>query len=207
MKNKETYSTVRSQIEELEKKAEQLRQTEIAGVIERIKLAIRFYNITIDDLGIDDMILEYVAKHNLDPEAKMDGANTVAVKFRDENGNAWAGRGKRPNWLMKALASGRKLEEFAIDRAAPATSSMTNKTAALQAPAGTPSSAVQAAARTSNKNPGKTIGKATMSSKNAPARQKYKNPETGATWNGIGPKPGWYRQMVSQGHTPESLQT
>ena len=36
------------------------------------------------------------------------------VKFRDpESGQTWAGRGKRPTWLVNALAGGRSLESFA----------------------------------------------------------------------------------------------
>jgi len=38
----------------------------------------------------------------------------VAAKFRDADGNTWAGRGKRPVWLREALAAGRTLEEFAV---------------------------------------------------------------------------------------------
>ena len=37
-----------------------------------------------------------------------------AVKFRDEAGNTWVGRGPRPLWLRDALAAGRKVEDFAV---------------------------------------------------------------------------------------------
>ena len=36
------------------------------------------------------------------------------VKYRDEAGNVWGGRGPRPQWLRNALASGKKLEDFAV---------------------------------------------------------------------------------------------
>lgn len=38
----------------------------------------------------------------------------VAPKYRDNQGNTWAGRGARPRWLAAALKKGKKLESFAI---------------------------------------------------------------------------------------------
>jgi DNA-binding protein H-NS len=43
----------------------------------------------------------------------------VLPKFRNPAapGETWSGRGKRPKWLVKALAAGRKLEDFRIPQA------------------------------------------------------------------------------------------
>lgn len=39
----------------------------------------------------------------------------VAPKYRDPaTGDTWAGRGRKPKWLMHRLDEGRKLEEFEI---------------------------------------------------------------------------------------------
>ena len=38
----------------------------------------------------------------------------AVVRYRDENGNTWVGRGKRPQWLRDALTAGKKLEELAV---------------------------------------------------------------------------------------------
>lgn len=38
----------------------------------------------------------------------------VAPKYRDANGNTWAGRGAQPKWLTAALKSGKKLDDFLI---------------------------------------------------------------------------------------------
>ncbi|UUX97929.1 H-NS histone family protein [Aquabacterium sp. J223] len=35
------------------------------------------------------------------------------AKYRDNHGNEWVGRGKRPQWIKDALAAGKTLEEFA----------------------------------------------------------------------------------------------
>jgi DNA-binding protein H-NS len=44
----------------------------------------------------------------------------VPPKYRGPGGETWAGRGARPRWLAALLKQGRKLEEFAIDKAATA---------------------------------------------------------------------------------------
>ena len=39
----------------------------------------------------------------------------VAAKYRDKaTGDSWSGRGLQPKWLNAALASGKKIEEFAV---------------------------------------------------------------------------------------------
>ena len=44
----------------------------------------------------------------------------VAPKYRSPEGETWAGRGARPRWLTALLKRGRKIEEFAINKAAAA---------------------------------------------------------------------------------------
>src|SRR2546430_2807375 len=42
----------------------------------------------------------------------------VAIKYRDKEGNTWAGRGAQPVWLREKLKAGAKLEDFAVDKTA-----------------------------------------------------------------------------------------
>jgi hypothetical protein len=42
-------------------------------------------------------------------------AHLAPVKFRDRTGNTWSGRGRRPKWLVAALADGERLEDFAVE--------------------------------------------------------------------------------------------
>ena len=44
----------------------------------------------------------------------------VPVKYRDKEGNAWAGRGAQPVWLREQLKAGAKLEDFAVQKTAAA---------------------------------------------------------------------------------------
>jgi DNA-binding protein H-NS len=41
----------------------------------------------------------------------------VAIKYRDKEGNTWAGRGAQPVWLREKLKAGAKLQDFAVDNA------------------------------------------------------------------------------------------
>jgi DNA-binding protein H-NS len=42
----------------------------------------------------------------------------VPPKYRSPSGETWAGRGARPKWMVEALKSGKKLDDFLIDKAA-----------------------------------------------------------------------------------------
>jgi DNA-binding protein H-NS len=42
----------------------------------------------------------------------------VPPKYRSRSGETWAGRGARPRWMVEALKSGKKLDDFLIDKSA-----------------------------------------------------------------------------------------
>ena len=44
----------------------------------------------------------------------------VPIKYRDKQGNTWAGRGAQPVWLREKLKAGAKLEDFAVQKTAAA---------------------------------------------------------------------------------------
>lgn len=47
--------------------------------------------------------------------ASGDRRSVVAPKYRDSaSGATWTGRGKQPKWIVEALKSGKKLEDFKI---------------------------------------------------------------------------------------------
>jgi DNA-binding protein H-NS len=52
----------------------------------------------------------------------------VAVKYRDKEGNTWAGRGAQPVWLREKLKAGAKLEDFAVEKTAAARKASPRKT-------------------------------------------------------------------------------
>jgi DNA-binding protein H-NS len=52
----------------------------------------------------------------------------VPVKFRDKEGNTWAGRGAQPRWLRDRLKSGAKLQDFAVRKSVAARRASARKT-------------------------------------------------------------------------------
>ena len=44
----------------------------------------------------------------------------VPAKYRDKEGNTWAGRGAQPVWLREKLKAGAKLEDFSVQKTAAA---------------------------------------------------------------------------------------
>ena len=38
------------------------------------------------------------------------------IKYRDKQGNTWAGRGAQPRWLTAAIKAGAKRDDFLVDK-------------------------------------------------------------------------------------------
>jgi DNA-binding protein H-NS len=120
-----TLSEIQSEINRLKKEADKIRSAEVKEVVSRIRKAITHYGLTTQDLfgkaaaagkgaaakaaGRKRGAAARKAKGGAAAKAK----GPVVVRYKDDNGNTWVGRGKRPQWLREALAAGRKLEEFA----------------------------------------------------------------------------------------------
>lgn len=102
----QSYKQIQKQIEALQRQAEKLREQEVKGVVERIRVAIAHYGLTADQLGF--------GATSDSAKAKVKRSSPVrSAKYSDGQGNSWSGMGKRPYWLRDALNAGRKLEEFA----------------------------------------------------------------------------------------------
>ncbi|MEJ5990739.1 H-NS histone family protein [Ramlibacter sp. PS3R-8] len=101
-----TYLELKAQAEKLLAEAESMREKEIGDAISDIKEKIRLYGLTAQDLGL--------APSGPGRASKGKSAQAV-IKYRGPNGEAWSGgRGRKPQWVTKALKEGRSLEEFAV---------------------------------------------------------------------------------------------
>src|SRR5262249_1110659 len=65
-------------------------------------------------LGEDVVHIGRVARYGKRVGARL--GQKVPPKYRDKNGNQWAGRGAQPVWLRDALKGGAKIEDFLIDK-------------------------------------------------------------------------------------------
>ena len=112
-----SYAQIVKQIETLKQEAERARRKEIEGVVGRIREAIMAYGLTASDLGFGTQALRS-SKAGSPAKKRGRKAGKAAkpagvVKYRNETGGTWVGRGKRPQWLRDALASGKQLADFA----------------------------------------------------------------------------------------------
>jgi DNA-binding protein H-NS len=130
----QTAAQIREQIKKLQAKEQALIEREVEGVVGRIKEAIAFYGLTPERLfGSSSKkraaslrkpasearpgrrtMKSTVAKAAAPAARKGTKGLKVAVKYRDEQGNAWSGRGSQPRWLRTALEAGKRLEDFAV---------------------------------------------------------------------------------------------
>ncbi len=89
----------------LEKQIETTRKQAKADTIARVKSMMAEYGLTVADLG----------GKGAGKTASPIKGNKVAAKYRNAaTGDSWSGRGLQPKWLKAALASGRKLQDFAV---------------------------------------------------------------------------------------------
>jgi DNA-binding protein H-NS len=100
-----TYLELKQKAEKLMQEAEKMRIKELNDVIAELKGKIEAYGLTAQDLG-----LAGGPKRRKAPTSKA----PAAVKYRGPDGQTWSGgRGRKPRWVVDALAQGKKLEDFA----------------------------------------------------------------------------------------------
>lgn len=95
-----TYKEIKNKIAQLEKEAEALRKTELLAVIIEIKARMAEYGITSKDLGV------------IKNKIKKQPGTTSPARYRNKEGQTWSGRGRKPKWVIEALAAGKTLEDM-----------------------------------------------------------------------------------------------
>jgi DNA-binding protein H-NS len=115
---------IQSQIEKLQKQAQDIRSKEFASTVQDILAKMQAFGITVKDLQTSKPAkagkvgrgkVKVGADKPVKPaKAPKKASVAVAAKFRGPNGEAWSGRGLTPKWLAALLAQGRTKAEFAI---------------------------------------------------------------------------------------------
>ncbi|WP_349254872.1 H-NS histone family protein [Roseateles cellulosilyticus] len=134
-----SLTSILSQIERLQKEAASIQ----SEVITRIRKDIAKYGLTAEQLfGASSTIKQRSAKTGTK-------ASKVAKppKYADGAGNTWGGMGKRPEWIRQALAAGKVLGDFLIDKAAEPASSKAKAPKAAAPKKAKPAAAPKAAAK------------------------------------------------------------
>jgi DNA-binding protein H-NS len=99
-----TLKELLSQKQALDAQIELTRQKEHADAIAKVHALMAEYGLSASDL---------TAKRA--PKSRTAKGGKVAAKYRNTaTGDTWSGRGLQPKWLKAALATGRKLTDFAV---------------------------------------------------------------------------------------------
>lgn len=115
-----SYQQLQAQIDSLQKKADAARKKELEGVISEIKSVISKWGVTAADLGLSTqpgtraLASKKAAPKRGAKSVKAKTPNIGAVKYQDQAGNVWGGRGPRPAWLRAAIEAGQSLDEFLV---------------------------------------------------------------------------------------------
>lgn len=98
-----SYDELLAQRDELDRKLASLREQEVARAIVEIRERMAKLGITLADLARGEQLPQPANKRSL------------PAKYRNPaTGETWAGRGRVPRWLGKALATGASTEDFRI---------------------------------------------------------------------------------------------
>lgn len=114
-----SYSQIQAQIKKLQAEAQAARAKEVAGVVAKIRTAISHYGLTAQDLGLSGRAPKAAKNASLAVAKKTRKSPAVkkpagVVKYRDDAGHTWTGHGKRPNWFLAALASGKSADDLLV---------------------------------------------------------------------------------------------
>ena len=83
-----------------------------APAIKKVQALMKKLGVTLSDLGGSANAKPAASAKAPKKPRKSGGA--VAIKYRDEGGNTWTGRGKTPRWLVEAEKAGKSRESFKI---------------------------------------------------------------------------------------------
>jgi DNA-binding protein H-NS len=87
----------------IEKQIVEVQRAERSNAIAKVKSLMTEFGLTANDIA------------GKAPVTRTKTSGKVAPKYRHEaTGETWTGRGLQPKWLKAELATGRRLEEFAL---------------------------------------------------------------------------------------------
>ena len=111
---------LKARIAKLQKQLLEAENTK-APAVKKIKMLMKKFGVTIKDLTDEATTASAKSgkrgrprKNPSEKPSKAASKRQVAVKYRDEKGNTWTGRGKTPRWLVEAEKSGKTREAFRV---------------------------------------------------------------------------------------------
>jgi DNA-binding protein H-NS len=112
-------SALKKRIEQLQKQLAAAEASKAPAIV-KVRALMKTLGITVDDLATPGTPVRRgrsTKQANGTAPAAARHEKTrgkVAVKYRDDKGNAWTGRGKTPRWLVEAEKAGKNRDAFKI---------------------------------------------------------------------------------------------
>ena len=113
-----SLKAINARIAELQKKAEAL-EAKVKPGVEKVVALIKKHRLTLDDVKH-----AFSSKRGRPAKATKGNKKTkrisklqgkkVPVKYKDDKGNKWTGRGRAPKWVTEAEKAGKDRSEFAV---------------------------------------------------------------------------------------------
>ena len=92
-------------------------ETSKAPAIQKVKALMKKLGVTLDDLSD----AKVAGRRGRPPKSLTAAAvkpsksrGKVAIKYRDDKGNTWTGRGKTPRWIVEAEKAGKSRDAFKV---------------------------------------------------------------------------------------------
>ena len=108
-----SIKVIRAQIAALEAKAKKIETAQKPGVAQVLAL-MKKYKLKVADLSSAPKSTKKAAKKSATKKTKKRSIKKAAVKYRDDNGNTWTGRGLTPKWLKAEEKAGQKRDTFLV---------------------------------------------------------------------------------------------
>lgn len=100
--DEQDFTNELNRIEEEQKALNARRAAVKSQVIARVQEMINTYRLTTADIRLPSPD-EASAVYDIRP-----------TKYRDEFGNTWTGRGRKPKWLLQAIERGANIDDFLV---------------------------------------------------------------------------------------------
>ncbi len=116
-----SVSILRTRINQLQKQLTAVKADKNLA-IRKVKALMKKLGITLSDLSSSagKQAEGVPPKEAKSENPKLNGSRSrksrrkIAIKYRDNSGNAWTGRGKTPRWLVAAEKTGKSRESFLV---------------------------------------------------------------------------------------------
>lgn len=110
----ETPAALKAKIQKLQRQLESVERSK-GPKVEKVLALMGKLGVTIADLQEANARRPRKARASTRVKAKATGGHVRGLlKYRDDAGNSWTGRGRTPRWLVEAEAAGKSRDAFLV---------------------------------------------------------------------------------------------